>query len=165
MRTTHVCWKTYFVRDRLGTTRSITTRAHITPGLKHDLLSGKALNRAGYQVILDADNDIAGVCAVEKGHIDIEKSFPFMNELSSLYYLIIERMSATEFSKMSGWELWHRRLAHSSVRNIRESISHTNGMEELLSRKHENHLKCPACMIEKKLLSIIHRRKPQQRNR
>ena len=103
------------MRDRLGTTRPITTRAHITPGLKHDLLSGKALNRAGYKVMLDADDDVARVYAVEKGKIDRAKSFQFMSELSSLYYLKIERMSATEFSKMSGWELLHRRLAHSSV--------------------------------------------------
>ena len=90
------------MRDRLGTTRSITTRAHITPGLKHDLLSGKALNRAGYRVILDADNDMAGVFAVANGHIDKAKSFPFMSELSSLYYLKIEKMSATDWERNSG---------------------------------------------------------------
>jgi hypothetical protein len=70
-----------------------------------------------------------------------------MSELSNLYYLKIEKMSATEFGKMSGWELWHRRLAHSSIRNIQESIPHTNGMEELLNHKHTEHLKCPACVI------------------
>jgi hypothetical protein len=69
--------------------------------------------------------------------------------LSNLYYLTIEKMSATESAKMSGWELWHRRLAHSSIRNIQEAIPHTNGMEELLNQRHADHLKCPACMIGK----------------
>jgi hypothetical protein len=64
MRTTHVGWKTFFVRDRLGTPRPITKRAYITPGLKHDLLSGKALNLAGYRVILDSDHEEAGIYAV-----------------------------------------------------------------------------------------------------
>jgi hypothetical protein len=49
----------------------------ITPGLKHYLLSGKALNRAGYRVVLDANNEEAGVYAVEKGKIDIARSFFF----------------------------------------------------------------------------------------
>jgi hypothetical protein len=61
MRTTHVGWKTFFVRDRLGTVRPTTTRAFITPGLKYDLLSRKALNKAGYSTILDSDNEEAGI--------------------------------------------------------------------------------------------------------
>ena len=87
MKTTHVCLKTFYVRDRLGTTRPITTRAFIAPGIKRDLLSGKALNRAGYRVILDSDYEEAGIYSVEKGKIDKAKSFPFMSELSSLFCL------------------------------------------------------------------------------
>jgi hypothetical protein len=41
-----------------------------------------------------------------------------MSELSNLYNLKIETLSAPEFAKMSSWDLWHRRLAHSSIRNI-----------------------------------------------
>ncbi len=57
MRTTHVGWKNFFARERLGRPRPITTRAYITPGLKNDLLSGMALNRAGYRVILVSDHE------------------------------------------------------------------------------------------------------------
>jgi hypothetical protein len=60
---------------------------------------------------LDSDYEEAGIYSVEKGKIDKARSFPFMSELSNLYYLKIEKMSSTEFGKMSGWELWHRRLA------------------------------------------------------
>ncbi len=55
--------------------------------------------------------------------------------------------------------VWHRRLAHSSIRNIQESIPHTNGIEELLNRKHTEHLKCPACMIGKATLEDYPSRK------
>ncbi len=61
MRTTHISWITFFMRDRLGRPSPITTRAHITPGLKHDLLSGRALNRAGYRVILVSYHEEAGI--------------------------------------------------------------------------------------------------------
>ncbi len=46
MLTSHVCLKTYFVRDRTGELRPITTKTYIVKNLKRDLLSGKALNRA-----------------------------------------------------------------------------------------------------------------------
>ncbi len=45
--TSHVCLKTYFVGDRTGELRPITTKTYIVKNLKRDLLSGKALNRAG----------------------------------------------------------------------------------------------------------------------
>ena len=41
MTTTHVCLKTYYVRDRTGELRPITTKTYIVKNLKHDLLSGK----------------------------------------------------------------------------------------------------------------------------
>jgi hypothetical protein len=37
MLTTHVCLKTYFVRDRTGELRPITTKTYIVKNLKHDL--------------------------------------------------------------------------------------------------------------------------------
>ena len=39
MRTTHLCYKTYFVKDRLGEIRPIIVKAYVVPGLKYDLLS------------------------------------------------------------------------------------------------------------------------------
>ncbi len=55
------------------------------------------------------------------------------------------RLLATEIAnsvaEMYGWELWQRRFAHSSIRNVRESIQHTSGMEELLNKNYECNLK------------------------
>ena len=48
MMTTHVCLMTYYVRDRTGGLRTITTKTYIVRNLKHDLLSGKMLNIAGF---------------------------------------------------------------------------------------------------------------------
>ena len=39
MATTHVCLKTYYVRDRTGKLRPITTKTYIVQNLKHDLSS------------------------------------------------------------------------------------------------------------------------------
>jgi hypothetical protein len=94
MLTTHVCLKTYFVRDRTCELRPITTKTYIVKNLKRDLLSGKALNRAGYRIVLDEDPEEAGVpvYAVNDGKTRIckSKSFAFMSEHSSLYYLKTE---------------------------------------------------------------------------
>ncbi len=84
MLTTHVCLKTYFVRDRTGELRPITTKTYIVKHLKRDLLSGKALNRAEYRIILDEDPEEAGVYAVNDGNVGKickSKSFVFMSEL------------------------------------------------------------------------------------
>ena len=87
MLTSHVCLKTYFVRDRTGELRPITTKTYIVKKLKRDLLSGKALNRVGYQIVLDEDPEEAGVYAVNDGKICKSRSFAFMSEHSSLYYI------------------------------------------------------------------------------
>ena len=54
MNTTHLCYKTFYVRDRLGEFRPIIVKAYVVPGLKYDLLSVKGLNRAGYAVKLQS---------------------------------------------------------------------------------------------------------------
>ena len=40
-------------------------------------------------------------------------------------------MSAKQFEKQSGYELWHRRLAHASNRNRRDTIKCAIGLEPL----------------------------------
>jgi hypothetical protein len=94
MMTSHVCLKTCFVRDRTGELRPFTTKTYIevVKNLKRDLLSGKSLNKAGYRIILDEDPEVAGVTvfAVNDGKICQHRSFPFMSEHSSLYYLKTE---------------------------------------------------------------------------
>ena len=79
MYTTHVCIKTYFVRDRTGELRPITTKTYIVKNLKHDLLSVKGLNKAGYRIVMDEDAEESGVYAVEDGKVCKSKSFPFMS--------------------------------------------------------------------------------------
>ncbi len=102
IHTTHICLKTYFVRDRTGTIRPIVVKAYIIPALRHDLLSVKGLNESGYHVIHDEDDMESGEYAVINRKIDIAKSFAFMSEHSNLFYLKIEQMNAQQFEKQSG---------------------------------------------------------------
>ena len=80
MKTTHLCYKTYFVKDRLGEIRPIIVKAYVVPGLKYDLLLVKGLNRAGYAVNHNPDPEQSGVYAVINNKIDQSKSFPFISE-------------------------------------------------------------------------------------
>jgi hypothetical protein len=141
MSTTHHCIKTYYFHDRLGEFRPIVVKAYVVPGLKHDLLSVKGLNQSGYRVIHDEDEEESGVFAVINKKIDKAKSVPFMSEHSIFFSLKLEQMSATQFEKQSGlgYELWHRRLEHSSNRNIRDSIKWNNGLEDLKGLTYVRH--------------------------
>ena len=87
MRTTHLCFKTYFVKDRLGEIRPIIVKAYVVPGLKYDLLSVKGLNRAGYAVNHHPDPEQSGVYAVINNKIDKSKSFAFISEHSLNFFL------------------------------------------------------------------------------
>ena len=93
--------------------------------------------------------------AVNDGKICKSKSFPFMSEHSNLFYLKTEPLTAHQFGKMSGYELWHRRLGHCSNRNIRDTIHHSAGLEGLMSKKFESHVKCPSCMIGKSTMEDL----------
>jgi hypothetical protein len=84
--TTHVCLKKYYVRDRTGELRPITTKTYIVKNFKHNLLSGNTLNRGGCRIVLDEDPEEAGVCAVNEGKVCKSKSFGFMSEHSSMHY-------------------------------------------------------------------------------
>jgi hypothetical protein len=57
MVTTHEAMKTFYFRTGTGEFRGIITKTFITPGLRPDLLSVKALNRQGYCVIQHPDPD------------------------------------------------------------------------------------------------------------
>ncbi len=67
--TTHVYLKTYYARDQTEELRLITTKTYIVKNLKHDLLSGKMLNKAAYRIILDEDPEKTGTFAVNEGKI------------------------------------------------------------------------------------------------
>jgi hypothetical protein len=55
--------------------------------VKHDLLSGKALNKAGYRIVLDEDPEESRVFAVHNGKISKPQSFAFILEHTSLSIL------------------------------------------------------------------------------
>ena len=80
MSTTHLCLKTYYVRDRLGEIRPIVVKAYVVPGLKCDLLSVKGPNKCGYAVYHHPDPEESGVFALINNKMDNAKSFPFMSE-------------------------------------------------------------------------------------
>ena len=142
----------YYLRTRTGEIRGVTTKTYITPGLRHDLLSVKALNRQGYCVIQHPDHEESGIYPIIEGKIDKSKSFAFMSEHSNLFCLKPEMLTQQQFDKMSGYEKWHQRLAHVSNRDIQQSIKHTTGLEELINKTYEQHTKCGACMIGKSTL-------------
>ncbi len=85
MNSTHLCYKTYYVCDRLGEIRLIIVKAFVVPGLKHDLLSVKGLNKTGYSVHHHPDPEQPGVYAVINNKIDKSKSVPFMSERSIFF--------------------------------------------------------------------------------
>ncbi len=73
--------KTCYVHDRTGTLRPITKRAYYVKELNQDLLGGSALTAADYSVILDKNDDIAGIYPVrDDGTIGAGNSFPFVGE-------------------------------------------------------------------------------------
>ena len=107
------------------------------------------------RIILGEDSEESGIFAVNEGKICKSKSSPFMGSLTNLYYIKTEPLCLREFGKLSGYELWHRRLGHSTNRNIRETIAHSTGLEDLRSRTFDEHAKCPSCMIGKSTLEDL----------
>ena len=87
MRATHVCMKTYFLKDRSGEVISLTMPALYVKSVNQDLLSGKASNEIGIRIILDEDPDISGLCPLdkEKQH-HLEESIPFISEPTDLFF-------------------------------------------------------------------------------
>ncbi len=57
MKATHVCMKTYFLKNRSGAVVSLTVPALYVKSVNQDLLSGKACNKIGVHIILDEDPD------------------------------------------------------------------------------------------------------------
>jgi hypothetical protein len=101
MQSTYIGFKTYYVYDRTGSIRPITTRALYVKELKQDLLAGRSLTKASYRVILDKDDDVAGVYPVANyGSIDPADCFPFVSEYSEgLFHLRTAAISATKYAK------------------------------------------------------------------
>jgi hypothetical protein len=150
MKATHACMKTYFMRNRTGKVVTVTTPALYAKIIHQDLLSGKACNRVGIRIVLDADTDIAGLYPLDANKQQhIEESISFIPEPTELYFLKKEDMDWRRFHETNGYDLWHQGVMHCPNRNIRETIPFTKGMEKLLSYRYDEHDKCPSCMIGK----------------
>jgi len=79
MKSSHVGTKTYYVYDRTGSLRTVSTKAYYVKELNQDLLAGRGLTSADYRVILDKHDSIAGIYPVgDDGTIDAANSFPFV---------------------------------------------------------------------------------------
>ncbi len=111
------------------------TKEYIVPTLRTDFISVKSLKRQGYRVIHDADPEESGIFPAINGKIDESKSFGFMSEHSNLFYIKAEAMLAQQFGKVSGYEKWHRRLGHTTNREMHDTIPSVKGLEEVFRKK------------------------------
>ena len=156
MKATHHCMKTYFVRNRMGETKSITVPALYVRGLPQDLLGGKSLTRQNIRVILDDDADIGGIYPLDDDrNPHYQDSFEFINDPArdtDLFYLQTEQMDWTTFEELTGYDLWHRRLGHIPHQNIKDTIHHSIGLEDLAKKRFKPDEKGPSCMIGKSTL-------------
>jgi hypothetical protein len=58
MKATHVCMKTYFLKNRSGEVVSLTVPALCVKSVNQDFLSGKACNKIGVRIILIEDPSV-----------------------------------------------------------------------------------------------------------
>jgi hypothetical protein len=107
MRLSHVGTKTYYVYDRTGTLRPVSTRAYCVKELNPDLLAGRGLTNADYQVILDKHEFIAGI-------------YPVGDDGTVSHWLVSSRKACSIF------EL--NQLMHQNMQNCRAMIY---GIEDL----------------------------------
>ena len=144
----HRSYKTYYILDSTATPRAVTTKAFYVKDLKQDLLGGRALVNTGHRVILDQDDSISGVYPVTKGKIDPFNRFEFASG-KGLFYVKTVPLSASKYSTMSGYCLWHHRMAHVPNATLKLTIEHSDGLEDLVSATFSHDDKCPACMAGK----------------
>jgi hypothetical protein len=135
MKSSHVGTKTYYVYDRTGTFRPISTQAYYVKELNQDLLAGRGLTNADYRVVLNKHNSIAGIYPVgDDGTIDAANSFPFFSVHSGgLFYVRTEPIDDSRYARLSGYNLWHQRFGHCPNENIRKTIPFSIGLDQLQS--------------------------------
>ena len=156
MKATHVCMKTYFLKNRSGEVVSLTVPALYVKSVNQDLLSGKACNKIGVRIILDEDPDISGLYPLDKEKQQyLEESIPFISEPTDFVLLKIEKMDRRKFHEQNGYGLWHRRLMHCTNQIIKQTIPFSKGLEKLADYKFDEHEMCPACMIGKSKMQNV----------
>ena len=129
MVTTHVCLKTNYFRSRTGECRAVTTLSQVCGQTfyQSSYLTSKVIVSS---ITLTPRNQSQLI----EGKMDKSKSFAFMSEHSNRFCLKPEMLTTQQLDKMSGFEKWHRRLGHVSIRDIQQSIPYTKGLEELTNR-------------------------------
>ncbi len=81
----------------------------------------------------DEDPEISGLYILDKdGQQHIQDSIPFISESSDLYLINIDlEMNWRKYHETTGFPMWHRRLMHCPLQNIKDTIPFTKGMENL----------------------------------
>jgi hypothetical protein len=144
MQSTHICTKTYFIRNRMEKVITITVPALFVNGLPQDPLGEKSVNLANVRVILESDPDICVFYAFDKNHEQhYQNSIEFIAEPTDLFNLQIKDMNWTTFDSLTGYDLWHRRLGQVSNSNIEQTIQHSIGLENLIGKACKQDQECP----------------------
>ena len=63
---------------------------------------------------------------------------PRITKIKSAEGGMVLKTWAQQFCQSSGYEKWHRRLGHTSNKDIQDTIKHVIGLEDLLQSTHEN---------------------------
>ena len=144
---THKCRKTYYAEARDGNIHSFEVDALIAP-VKQDLIGGRAdTNALKFQVILDEDPNICGICQRISGKLcGVEQSIPFISDDRRLFRIKTLHMSHHSFVNQTVLDLWHRRLGHVANESIIQTVNHSTGMNNI-SKTVPRGINCPDCMI------------------
>ncbi len=81
-----------------------------------------------------------------------QESFEFISEQglpTDLFCLQTEQMEWTKVDRLSGFNLWYPRSAHAPRQNIKDTVEHSIGLEDLIGKRFDQNEKCPSCMVGK----------------
>ncbi len=71
----------------------------------------------------------------EEKEAKYQVSITLINEPSDLFYLKLEQMDWTRFERVTGYDLWHRRLGPTPNKFIKLSIEHSIRLEKFNGKK------------------------------
>ncbi len=148
MTTTHVCMKTYYVRSRTRENCPLTTKAIIVPSLRSDLICRIPQPSRIQSNPWSWSWGIRNIPNIQWKNSQIEIFCIYEWSLKK-NYIKAEAMSEQQFGKVSGYEKWHRKLGHTTNREIHDTIPYVKVLEELTNKAYQQHTKCASCMIGK----------------